>query len=135
KISSVRPNIVLYWSTNSPGFALQTKTNLFTNTIWTAVTNVPIVVGNQFFVTNAAVPRVNFYRLSKAPSVTLAITRSGTKVVIYWQASLGGTLKTATALSTNTTWSPVTTTPVLQNGFYYVTNSLPGNTRFYRLFN
>jgi uncharacterized repeat protein (TIGR01451 family) len=136
KIRSVQTNVVLYWSTNSLGFVLQTKPNLFTTTIWTAVTNVPVVVGNQFFVTNAAVPPGNFYRLSKLPSVTLAITKSGTKVVIYWPASLGGALKTATVLSTNTSsWSPVTTVPVLQNGFYYVTNSLPGNTRFFRLFN
>jgi uncharacterized repeat protein (TIGR01451 family) len=134
RISSVQNNVVLYWSTNSVGFVLQTTPDL-TSTTWMAVTKVPILVGNQFFVTNAVVPPGNFYRLSKGPSVTLAITRSGPQIVIYWPASQGGTLKTATVLSPNTTWSPVTTTPVLQNGFYFVTNSLPGNTRFFRLFN
>src|SRR5262249_37658188 len=61
-------NVVLYWSTNSVGFALQTKPDLFITTVWTTVTNLPVVVGNQFFVTNAVVPPGNFYRLFK-PSV------------------------------------------------------------------
>ena len=135
KITQVGTNVLLSWSTNILGFVLQTKADLSTNTPWANVTNVPVIVGKEFYVTNSLVSPGKFYRLSKSASVSLMIIKTGPNVVIFWPASFGGTLKTTTNLSNNTAWTLVTNLPALQNGQYFVTNVRSGSSRFFRLFN
>src|SRR5262249_20358186 len=56
-------NIVLYWPTNSASFYLQFSTNLAGGS-WNSVTNERVVVGSQFYVTNAITGSAKYYRLS-----------------------------------------------------------------------
>ncbi len=54
----------LYWDTSAGGYVLQSVSNLTANA-WGAVTNEPIVIGNNYNVTNSTTgPATNqFYRL------------------------------------------------------------------------
>jgi hypothetical protein len=56
---------VVYWPTNASGFSLQARTNLVVGSSWSAVTNMPAVVGDQFMVTNTPTGPSRFYRLVK----------------------------------------------------------------------
>jgi hypothetical protein len=51
------------WTTNVTGFALESVTNSPAGTNWTAVTNTPARVGDQFTVTNSISGTNKFYRL------------------------------------------------------------------------
>ncbi|HOP97314.1 MAG TPA: DUF3344 domain-containing protein [Verrucomicrobiota bacterium] len=53
------------WTTNSAGFSLESNTNLVGGT-WTAVTNVPVVSGDQFTVTVEMPAPQQFFRLKKS---------------------------------------------------------------------
>jgi uncharacterized membrane protein len=55
-------NCVLSWPTNANGFALQQCSNL-SITNWTAASNAPTVVGNQFNVTNMISSSTAYFRL------------------------------------------------------------------------
>jgi uncharacterized repeat protein (TIGR01451 family) len=66
----------------------------------------------------------------------LTIQRGATpdRVVLRWPASpVPMTLQSTPALAPSTTWSNVTTTPVVRNGFKVVTNVASAETRYYRL--
>jgi uncharacterized repeat protein (TIGR01451 family) len=56
-------NIVLLWPTTASGFTLQSTTNLQGTTLWTSVTNTPVVVGSNYAVTNTTSGNRRFYRL------------------------------------------------------------------------
>jgi hypothetical protein len=58
-------NVMVCWPTNGAGFRLQSRTNLSTGSPWSAVTNVPAVVGDQFMVTDTPAAPSRFYRLVK----------------------------------------------------------------------
>lgn len=69
--------------------------------------------------------------VSAAPA--LALTRSGTKVIISWPApSTGFGLEFRNTLPPPNIWTPVPT-PVPVNGRYNVTNDVSGGSGFYRL--
>jgi uncharacterized repeat protein (TIGR01451 family) len=57
--------VVLSWSTNATGFVLQSRLNLSASGVWTAVTDAPVVIGNQFVVTKNLDGTATFYRLVK----------------------------------------------------------------------
>jgi hypothetical protein len=62
-ISPGLPNTVtLLWTTNSPGFYLESVTNLLSQT-WNGVTNVPAIEGTNFYVTAAVTANSRFFRL------------------------------------------------------------------------
>jgi uncharacterized repeat protein (TIGR01451 family) len=63
QIARVGTNVSLYWSTNDVGFILQSTPNLAATNGWSAVTNVPVIIGNSFYVTNAIPDLTTFYRL------------------------------------------------------------------------
>jgi len=64
----------------------------------------------------------------------LNITRSGNSVVLSWPASFSGSqLQSATNLPAGTNWTPVTGTPALAGGQYYLTNTASAPRTFYRL--
>jgi hypothetical protein len=63
-VSRLGGSIVLTWSTNATGFALQRATAL-PATAWLPVTPGPVVVGNQYAVTNTATGPAAYYRLRK----------------------------------------------------------------------
>ena len=56
--------IAIAWATNSPGFTLEYTTNL-PPTSWVSNASVPVVVGNQYTVTNSLTGKAKFYRLRK----------------------------------------------------------------------
>ena len=58
-------NVILSWSTNDTGYTLETKTNLDSSLIWSAVPGTPAVVGGQYTFSNSAVTGNKFYRLKQ----------------------------------------------------------------------
>jgi uncharacterized repeat protein (TIGR03803 family) len=64
----------------------------------------------------------------------LAITRSGTNVILTWSASASGyILESTTNLGSAVLWTTNSTTPVILNGLDTVTNAIGLSSRFYRL--
>ncbi len=55
--------VILSWSTNSPGFTLQSRTSVATGN-WSDVVPSPTIVGQEYSVTNASIGN-RFYRLVK----------------------------------------------------------------------
>ena len=55
------------WPTNNAGFTLESTTNLLPLTIWTAVSNAPVVVNGQYTVTNILSGAQQFFRLAYFP--------------------------------------------------------------------
>ncbi len=135
KIARSGNNAVLYWSTNVVGFVLQSSSSLGATASWSMVTNpLPVVIGNQFWVTNQMSSSNLFYRLSKSligPSLTA--TRVGQNLVLSWPISAPGyTLQSTTSLSAPN-WKPVAKVPVVVGNQYYVTNNSASGNNFYRL--
>jgi hypothetical protein len=64
RIAQAGTNVVFNWSTNATGYSLQSKTNLTSTDAWSAVTNVPVIISDQFYVTNAITGSSMYYRLS-----------------------------------------------------------------------
>jgi hypothetical protein len=64
-IQRVGSNVVISWSTNAPGYQLESTTNLGAGSQWVAVTNTPAPVGLEKVVTNSVSPLGLFYRLKK----------------------------------------------------------------------
>lgn len=65
----------------------------------------------------------------------LAISRSGTNVVLFWPANpTGFNLQSDTNLAVTNAWNYVTNAPAVSGGTNYVTNPIAGSTLFYRLF-
>jgi hypothetical protein len=62
-IAQAGTNVVFSWSTNATGYYLQSKTNLASTSAWSTVTNIPVMIGDQFYVTNAIVGPSQYYRL------------------------------------------------------------------------
>ena len=62
-IKKVNNSVVLGWYVGLNNFQLEANTNLLSPTGWQAVTNNPVVVGNQWVVTNSATAGSRFYRL------------------------------------------------------------------------
>lgn len=58
-------NVIVSWSTNAIGFALQASTNLFSTNLWSAVTNVIEIIDGQNVVTNLPVDPSVFFRLKR----------------------------------------------------------------------
>ncbi|HEY5232924.1 MAG TPA: leucine-rich repeat domain-containing protein [Verrucomicrobiae bacterium] len=63
-------NVILTWPTNVAGFdysgfTVQSTTNLADTNSWTALTNLPVIVGSQSQVTDAISGPAKFYRLKK----------------------------------------------------------------------
>lgn len=56
---------VLSWSTDAPGYILQSSTNLLLPTSWSAVTNAVLMVGNNFVVNLSAPEETKFFRLKR----------------------------------------------------------------------
>jgi len=68
------------------------------------------------------------------PQPTLSITPSGENVVLAWPAGATGfILQSTTSLISPGDWSTVSPAPVVVNGQFTVTNSIPGAQQFYRL--
>jgi len=55
--------IVLSWSTNAFDFRLQSATNLAASNNWATVAGAPVIMGNQYHLTNGAPTGSQFYRL------------------------------------------------------------------------
>jgi hypothetical protein len=64
KLSRTGSDLVLYWPTNLPGFALQATPGL-SSPAWSAVSPAAVTVGSNYMVTNSAGTTNRFYRLSK----------------------------------------------------------------------
>ena len=68
------------------------------------------------------------------PRPRLAITRSGTNVILTWSAGISGyTLESTTNLGSAMVWTTNSTAPVVVNGQNTVTNPVSGSQKFYRL--
>jgi uncharacterized repeat protein (TIGR01451 family) len=58
------PNLVLSWSTDVPGFHLQSNTSLAPSSPWVTLTTSPVMIGGFWYVTNPISGQNTFYRLS-----------------------------------------------------------------------
>jgi len=58
-------SLILNWSTNVPGYTLQSATNLAPPVAWIAVTPSPVIVNGQYSFTNAPAGGNLYYRLKK----------------------------------------------------------------------
>lgn len=65
RIRALPGAVRLSWTTNAPGFALQTNGPSFAPAAWNALGATPAVVSNEFVVTNAISSRARNYRLRK----------------------------------------------------------------------
>ena len=61
----IEGKFVLFWSTNDSGFALQSTSVLFTNSIWQNVSGATGLVGSYFFFTNTVTNSSLYFRLRK----------------------------------------------------------------------
>jgi len=69
-----------------------------------------------------------------ASTPQLTLLRTGTNVVVAWPTNFTGyTLQSATNLTSPTTWSNISTAPVVINTNNVVTNGISGTRKFYRL--
>jgi len=133
KITRASGKVVLSWSTNALGFILSSRPDFSPLSVWMAVTNPAVIVGNLYMVTNNVDGTANYYRLVRIPPA-LSAMRVGNKVVVHWPAyGPVPTLKSASNLTSPILWNTVGVTPVLVTGRYYVTNSIVDRA-FYRLF-
>jgi uncharacterized repeat protein (TIGR01451 family) len=134
-ITLLSSKVVLSWSTNAVGFALESETAIAVPSAWTAVTNVPVIIGNQYFVTNTATGDSKFYRLAiPQPPPTLSAAAVDGNVVVSWPANATGfILQAKPTLATASAWSPITNTPVTVGNRSYVTNPSSGISGFYQL--
>jgi len=64
-ISTDGTNLVLYWTTNASGFSLLSTTDLSLPSAWVTNSELPVVLGANFVVTNAPDGVQRFYRLKK----------------------------------------------------------------------
>jgi hypothetical protein len=62
-ISAISRQMVLLWPTNAASYVLQTTTNLYSQSSWTAVTNIPSVLGTLNCVSIPATNTCQFFRL------------------------------------------------------------------------
>ncbi len=63
-INAAGTNLILRWSTNAAGFALQAATNLSSPSLWASVSPAPVVINTNYVVTNNVSGSRKFYRLS-----------------------------------------------------------------------
>jgi len=64
QIQTVGTKAVITWPSSAQGYVLQVTSDLTATNSWTAVTNVPVVVGSVYAVTNAISDQGKFYRLA-----------------------------------------------------------------------
>jgi len=57
-------NVVLTWPAGFTGFTLQSIPNLFAQAVWTTVSPAPVIINENFVVTNSISVPTKFYRLS-----------------------------------------------------------------------
>jgi len=62
-VTSFGNNVILSWLTTATGYSLESSDNLSSTNEWTTATNVPVIVGDAFVVTNAISLNNRFYRL------------------------------------------------------------------------
>jgi len=65
KIALANKNVVLSWTTNAPGFTLETTPALTNPVVWAAITNSFPTVADQFVYTNPASAGNSYFRLRK----------------------------------------------------------------------
>ena len=135
EIARAGTNIVLSWSTNGIGFYLQSKSSLAADGAWIFVANVPVIVGDRYYVTNAISGPATYYRLSnQMPQPSLGAILAGPTIILSWPTNaIGFSLQSTTNLSATSLWSVVSNAPVVVGENYFVTNSIGGDRRFYRL--
>lgn len=86
--------------------------------------------GNAYY--NAASNVTQTFTVSGPPQLTL--TKSANNLAFSWPTNVGGfVLQSAPSLTTVISWSTVSSSPVIINGQYTVTNTAASGKMFYRL--
>jgi len=142
RIALAGTNVVLYWTTNSAGYALYSKPDELIGSSWRSVTNLPVVRGTQYFITNAmaynrlsSLSSGSYYRLQRTiitPALTIKL--SGTNVTLSWPVVFASySLQRTFEFQASNNWTTITNPPLLQTGRYYLNDPLVGPQNFYRL--
>jgi formylglycine-generating enzyme len=71
--------------------------------------------------------------LSIPPSITLHVERNGVELILSWSGSTGDQRLEFSEDPTSHHWVPITQSPILVDGIYRLTQTLPGGTGYYRL--
>ncbi len=124
-------NLVITWPDTATGYALASATNLGSSASWSIVTNIPVIVNGFYTVTVSTTGGQKYYSLAR-PALSIHVI--GGNLVITWPDTVSGfTLMSSATLGSSASWSTVTNTPVIVNGFYTVTVTMTGGQMFYSL--
>jgi hypothetical protein len=124
--------VLISWPTSAQGFTLQSGNGMGASSAWSAVADVPVVIGDRYYVTNMIAGSQRFYRLVQGAGLTIA--RSNANVIIAWPfPSTGYVLESRDAFSASASWTTVGATPIRVGEQNTVTLNAAGASQFYRL--
>lgn len=130
--------VELYWQTNFTGFHVQRTSSLSTSNRWVDVTNAPVIVGQEYRVTNGPPVGTQFYRLSGTLASSVAqpvigIQVVGTEIQLSWPTNANAFHLQSAASIAPAAWSDVTNVPAALGGFYRVNVNATGASSYFRL--
>ena len=130
--------VELYWQTNFTGFHVQRTSSLSTSNRWVDVTNAPVIVGQEYRVTNGPPVGTQFYRLSGTLASSVAqpvigIQVVGTEIQLSWPTNASAFHLQSAASIAPAAWSDVTNVPAALGGFYRVNVNATGASSYFRL--
>jgi uncharacterized repeat protein (TIGR01451 family) len=133
--------VELFWPTNFSSFHVQRSSSLLAAIQWTDLTNAPVIVGQEYRVTNGPPAAIQFYRLSSTnvtsptPPV-IGIQAVGSQIQLSWPTNATGfRLQSTAALWPSAIWENVTNTTTTNAGSYQVIVTPSGSGRYFRLVN
>ena len=130
--------VELYWQTNFTGFHVQRTSSLSISNRWVDLTNAPVIVGQEYRVTNGPPVGTQFYRLagtlaSSVAQPVIGIQVVGTQIQLSWPTNASAFHLQSAASIAPTAWSDVTNVPAASGGFYRVNVNATGASRYFRL--
>ena len=137
RIEKVGGNVVISWSANVTGYVLQSKPAFETAVTWATMADIPSLVGDRFYVTNAPTGFMRFYQLAKGSTSQiprLSIRKTPNTIIISWPAaSATWILESATEASPSATWSLVSGESAIAADVKSVTIPNTGFMQIFRL--
>jgi uncharacterized repeat protein (TIGR01451 family) len=128
-------NVLLYWTTNSTGYYLESTTNLTSGLNWISNTSLRSISGTQFRVTNSVTPAIRHYRLKFVPPTLPRLNLSviGNDVKILWPTNPPGYLLQGTDQLPTVSWNLISNAPATLGTNFIVSLSNTPSPRFFRL--
>jgi hypothetical protein len=118
---------------------VQRTSSLSNSNQWVDLTNAPVLVGQEYRVTNGPPTGAQFYRLSSATTGSttqpvIGIQVVGTQIQLFWPADVSPfRLQSSASIGPAAAWGDVTNTAASSEGYYRVTINQSGMSRYFRL--